>query len=356
LFLSNKSDAALSVKISSPTSGQRILRGTTVVIVGQYTCDKDGCTLSCWVDGKQIGDSQPAQKGTNLYFNPYFKWLTWEKTPTGKHDITVGIFSTTLQCWGASNTVSVFVDGVQVTIKSPPTWILACAPYTGYPSNKATAQGSTSEGSTSGGTYQWSWSKRPGGTGGVSLSGTGNTVTIKGDTPSIPTLDSKQRQDVELKVRYTLNDDSAEDTCLLTVLAPYRTTCASTTQFCQSDLFKYYRDYYHQLKDQYNNIIGVEGILVVEGISSVEGAGGFGTSVITGNGKTTFLAFGAGSGLGDGYGVIDHLKCTRNVNWEKFNQVLTAGGWQTVPAYYVFFDISPVPPHYGSGWIWKQSH
>ena len=106
------------------------------------------------------------------------------------------------------------------------------------------------------------------------------------------------------------------------------------------------RKYYHQLKDQYNEIINFIGIPVSEDITFLEGDKGFGTT--TGSGQTNYY---------DLYGISveDILFCPKQNKWSKWRQILTAGGWSTAPVYYIYFDPEPCGHWDKKEEIWKDT-
>jgi len=164
-------------------------------------------------------------------------------------------------------------------------------------------------------------------------------VDIRGTLYSHP----NQPDDVELKVEYTLGGVTVEDTVDLTVIVPCFTTSQADPPDQAKEWFgKWVRWYYHRLVDQYNYYINVSGIPVHEDINFVEGDKGFGA--ITGDGQThNYGRFGISA--------KDTCSCRIRPAYSKWRQNLTAGGWNTTPNYYIYFDI--IESH-GDEKIWKE--
>jgi len=229
-------------------------------------------------------------------------------------------------------------EEVTVKIIDAPDWVLV---YNGLNSPVKSA---TAEGNPPGGEYQWSWSTKSGDSGEIEFpdGNYGSNINIRGTWYSSPT----QKYDVELRVMYTLFDKTAVDTCLLTVRVPTKTTSMGTNTEYYNKGWR--RKYYHQIKDQYNEVINAIGIPVSEDITFLEGDEGFGT--ITGSGQTDDYGL-------YGISVKDILFCPEGNNWSKWTQILTSGGWNTPPLYYIYFDPNEPFGHWNTGEkIWKDTN
>lgn len=242
------------------------------------------------------------------------------------------------------NSVSVSVVVVDVTISSDPGWVLA---YTGTHSGsepEKTATACVMPIEPEGGIFSWSYQKNGGGDIEFVSGDTTKTVTMRGTAPS------SADPDVVLKVTYSLDGGSCEDTEDLVVLKPYATIEVGGA--CHRDARRHYRYYYHRVYDQFWVRIDEEGIPFDEIVFRMYGEELF----RTGPGSTAYCSSdydppNHGTWQG-GVAVPDLLGCPYDAQNSHYQQILLGGGWQTTPEYGMYFE----PLQYPETWptIWKN--